>query len=398
MSRRATKPNWRTMAAACCLLTILGACSNGTNEQVATDRSVEPSPDPDINERTLVTTQSEATRSEATRTETAASDSTKATSVSENTATTGSATSAITPSTSETSGNGVLRLAPPGQPSIELLHWDLNGVTTFGHTDVGATIPLAGLSELAAVPHGPIVFQTEDNERVIWQLVDDEPQGFLVVPDSERLTLEGAGLDADGEPVIYYQRHVYGDPLSTVSRLMEYRFVDGAIREITTTGGWESGTSFGQIGTTTTVGLWGAEGWEGVQILDLTTGDVAFDSEDLGIECFFGDVGCPAFASAVLVGGDIIGMGRAPTGEIDAIDAFGLLLYDTGTGSLETMQRWPWDRDWYVEDMFTVGDSLIVVSLTDGEGAPLPALLFDAVSGESWTEPTAAFVRRSYLD
>jgi hypothetical protein len=382
------------LTAAWCVLAILGACSSGSNDQVAADQSPDRSV---VTERTLVTTRSEITESESTESETTAPGDTAPTSVSQNSATT-SEPIETTSSTSEVTDNGLLRLAPAGQHSSELLQWDAYGVTTFGHNGIGVTIPLDELSEIAAVPYGPIVFQTTDNQRVIWQLVDEEPQGFLVVPDNEQLTLEGAGLDAEGESVIYYQWRVYGDPMSTVSKLMEYRFIDGAIREITTTGGWESGTSFGQIGSTTTVGLWGAEGWEGVQILDLTTGDVSFDSEDLGIGCFFGEVGCPSFASAVLIGGDIIGMGPAPTGDIDTIDAFGLLLYDTATGSLETMQRWPWDiGEWYVEDMFTLGDSLIVVSLVDGDGGPLPALLFDAVSGESWTEPTAAFVRRFYL-
>ncbi len=93
------------------------------------------------------------------------------------------------------------------------------------------------------------------------------------------------------------------------------------------------------------------------------------------------------------VGGDVIGIGPMSTLDTEQFDAYGLQLYEPDSGSMKMMRSWPWDGRWFAEDMFTIGESLVVVSLSDRDGSPLPALLFDAVRGESWTEPSAGFVR-----
>lgn len=300
--------------------------------------------------------------------------------------------------------DSVLRLAPVADKASSLLLWDRSGIEGPGHSERLDRQEIDDLIQVTAVPSLSPVFQAADNERVIWQVVNDESRAILEVPDNEALTLEGAGLDAEGEPVFFYQHHVYADPENTRSTLRSYRLSDAKITEITVTGGWESGVRFshinrlGQGRTNSAVALWGAEGWTWLEITDLATGDAVFDSQDLGPECFDGDTGCPSFWEAVVFDGDIIGMGPVIDDAGEGFEAFGLWWYETDDGTSELIEAWEWDNGlWYVEDMFLHDDSVLVISLEDGEGQPLPALFFDLVSGESWTEPDAGFLRPAFL-
>lgn len=298
----------------------------------------------------------------------------------------------------------VLRLAPVADEASPLLLWDRSGIEVLGHSERLDRQEINNLIQVTAVPSFSPVFQTADNERVIWHVVNDGPEALLEVPANEALTLEGAGLDAAGESVFFYQHHVYADPENTRSTLRSYRLSDASVTEIAVTGGWESGVRFSHISrlgdgrTNTAVALWGAEGWTWLEITDVGTGDGVFNSQDLGMECFDGDEGCPNFWEAVVFDDDIIGMGPVIDDAGEGFGAFGLWRYETDDGTSELIEAWEWDNGlWYVEDMFLHNDSVLVISLEDGEGQPLPALFFDLVSGESWTEPDAGFLRPAFL-
>ncbi len=317
-------------------------------------------------------------------------------------------TTEATSTTIRDTGPAPLRLAPLSKELDPVISFTADGIIPFGHGGPGELIPHEGISELASIPGWGIVFQTIGNPNVIWAITDGEPDGMLVAPDDDHITLEGGGLDDDGEPIVLYQYHQWGPPETNVTTLRSFRPTDGRVLDIAVTGGWEWGMStnalhvLGPGNGDTAVARWGSEGWEGLDVLDVQTGDLVFSSStDLGQECFSGDVGCPDYWAAVPFFGDIIGIGPVWNDEAGWVDAFGLWEYSTATGEQSLMQSWEWDNGlWYPEDMFVINDSTLVVSLgtgPDGGGDPLPALFFDLVSGESWTAPTAAWVRPTTL-
>lgn len=310
-----------------------------------------------------------------------------------------------TTTTTVATNEDVLRLAPAAASASPHLRWDRNSISDLGHAGSLPGVSIASLDEVSAVPLGLPVFQAGGNERVIWELTEAGPIELLMVPESEALTLEGAGLDPDGEPVIFYQHHVYGDPETTRSMLRRFRPSDGELTDIATTGGWESGVTFSHLNPLgegrgdVTVALWGAEGWVWFETIDIVSGQILFNSESAFTgECFAGATDCPDYLHAVVLESDVIGLRAVPAEGNDPVTEFGLWRFDTATGSEELLVSWPWDNGrWYAEDMFVGQGSTLVLSLEDGDGNPLPALHHDIATGQSWTEPEAAFLRPAFL-
>lgn len=385
-----------TVAVAACLGLLTAACGGSETDDSAISTSTGAVATTEVAADTTTTTSAETTATGDTG---------------DDTTTTTEATTAEAEATTTTRqiDPAPLRLAPLSKDPERVVSFTTDGIIPFGHSGPGELIPLEGMSELASIPGWGLVFQTLREEQVIWSVVDGEQQGLLIAPGEDRLTLEGGGLDADGEPIVLYQYHEWGGtPDTVISYLRSFRPSDGEVIDITVTGVWESGAQMNALHVLgpgngdTTAARWSSEGWEALGIVDARTGDRLFDSAaDLGADCFSGDEGCPDYWAAVPFVGDIIGIGPVWNDEAGWVDAFGLWEYDIATGEQSLMQSWEWNNGlWYPEDMFVIDNSTLVVSLgtgPDGGGDPLPALFFDLVSGASWTAPEAAWVRPTTL-
>lgn len=291
------------------------------------------------------------------------------------------------------------RLAPAGSLPLELLHWTADDARKQGHTGEWGSLADGPFFEVAEVPFKGLAIQRERAAEIIW-LIDGtgDPKELLVATTGQRLELEGAAENQAGDPVVFYQRHILGgSPETTRSTLREYNLNTQEVREIVVTGGWESGTSFSQLGGGAVVGTWSGEGWVGVSQVDLVAGVEVYDGDAAGHSCFDGEPGCPAYDQATMLDGQIYGIRSGWNEELGFVDTFGVHRFDPTTGTDELLAEFDWDNGlWYAEDMFALGSEL-VISLKDGNDEPLPALMLNPSTGEMWTLPEASFVRRAYL-
>jgi hypothetical protein len=174
---------------------------------------------------------------------------------------------------------------------------------------------------------------------------------------------------------------------------------DGEQREIAITGGWESGTRFTILDDSypEVVGTWGAEGFLGQLIVDLEAGEVVYHADEAGYSCFDGEPGCPAYDSAALLDGRIFGIRSEWDPVRQVVDTRSLFSFDPDSGQEKVVARFAWDNGlWYPRQIMVLGDELIV-SVEDGDGEALPAVVIDPVTGEARTLQRAGFVGPAYL-
>lgn len=313
-------------------------------------------------------------------------------------ATTSTTAAATTTTNTRADSDALFRVAEEGPWVLGLIVLDEIGARKQGHTGEFGSIIDGPLIEVVELPGIGFVFQTELRSSVIYFDAGEGPQELLVATGDQTLNLEGVVIDTDEVPHVVYQRYEGTTPPTARSTLRSYNFETSAVRELVETGGWESGTSFSHVTTNDVVGMWGAEGFFGLSRFDLSDGTRTYNTADDPelTDCFDGDVDCPDYRAAVIWDGRIHGIGPVPNSS-GIVDAFGLYEFDQVSGTDTLLLTWPWDNGlWYVEDMFASGIE-IVVSLSDGEANPLPALVIDMTTGESWTLPEPGFVRPGYL-
>ncbi len=289
---------------------------------------------------------------------------------------------------------GVYRVAGAGEQLPDLLAWDHNEIRK--QTPDGALLPMPSgpFFNVVDVPHLGVVFQRNDVDQTVWLAKDVGERDLLVTDGEMTLELEGAGVNAEDQAQIFYQRRVPGSPEDTVTTLRSYNVETKEVATLGTTGGWESGTSFNHLSGSVAIARWGAEGWTGLALYDL--GANSDWGKQVGVECFDGEDGCIWYDGAVIFSGDGYGIGPDAAGDGDTVDAYALYRFDLESGDREIVMSWPWDNGkWNVEEMFAHGGKL-VVSLMDGDGEPLPALIYDVTAATAWTLPQSGFVRPAY--
>jgi predicted Rdx family selenoprotein len=309
-------------------------------------------------------------------------------------------TEAVAATEAPASQAGPYRVAPVGD-ELAVLRWTPQQVWQPSHTGDWAEVATGPVSEVAQVPDWGVVFQRTTPSRVIWTETNDGPKELVVASESQQLTLEGAGLNANGEPIVLYQRHESGSPEETRSSLRSFNIETGVVEEIVETGAWEAGVSFAHIsGQAAVVGYWSSEATTGNAIVDLAiSGQLIWDLVDDG--CFDGEPSCIVYEHATVVDGEIVGGRPIWNEEAGWVDQFGLFSYDPENDAERLIAAFPWDNGlWYVENIFEFGGDSVVLSLSDSPrsgGNPLPPLVVALNSGHAFTMPEATFVRPAWL-
>ncbi len=281
---------------------------------------------------------------------------------------------------------------PPEATIDDLLLFDNDTAYRFEN---GQALALADgpFVEVVTDGSGGVVFQRESLERrVWWQPAGSTGAQELLVVDGENNSLELTGFwrNEDG-PEILYQRNLRGGgPENTETTLRSYRFADGSVNELAGTGGWEYGTSFTSVTATEAVGFWGAEGYVGIERLELQTGNRLVPELD---EPFF-DLNIANVVTVVdgrLLG--VVSNGDEGTQEVAWLDEVGLVD--------EVVAAVPWDNGWWYPSHIFVQDGVAVISRTGeqnwdatiAEGNVLGPLLVDLALGETRTFPYAVAAR-----
>lgn len=304
-------------------------------------------------------------------------------------------------STGEASDAGPYRVAPAGNP-VPVMRWISNqGVWRPSATGEWDESQMGQIVELAEAPDGWLVFQREVGESVIWALTESGPQELIVAAENQRLTLEGAGENSEGQPIVFYQKHEVGSPETDRSSLRAYNLATDDVTEILETGEWEAGTRFDHIQKASpTVAHWSSGGLDGNAIVDLSQpSQKIWDFTDKS--CEDGEPDCVVYRNAAIVGDRNVGVRSILNENGRVIDQKGLFEFDPQAGTERLIAAFPWDNGlWYVEDMFSLDADNVVLSLSDSpdaDGNPLPALVVSVESGEAFTLPEAGFVRPAYL-
>ncbi len=289
---------------------------------------------------------------------------------------------------------GVYRVAEPGEQVPDLLAWDHNEIRKRGQDGTLLPMPTGPFFNVVDVPNLGVIFQRNEFDQTVWLAKGSDERDLLVTDGEMQITLEGAGVNADNQAQIFYQRHELGSPEDTVSTLRSYNVETKDVANLGVTGGWESGTSFNHLAGSVAIGRWGAEGWTGLASYDLGSGSDW--GEPVGVECFDGEDGCIWYDGAVIFAGEGYGVGPVTTGADGTVEAYALYRFDLATADREVVLSMPWDNGgWTAEEMFAHGGK-IVVSIMDGDGNPLPALIYEVSTGNAWTLPQSGFVRPSY--
>jgi len=298
---------------------------------------------------------------------------------------------AVTPATGDP-----LRLANQGRALTSLVYWDSSGAHTMTPDGQVSTVLDGPLSEVANVSTVGVAFQRPGNDKVIWLQTESSTAELLVASGEQTLRLEGAEFSQQNGPSVFYQRYEPGiseQPSQERTTLRRYHLASATVEELANTGGQQTSTQFSHINHQSAVGLVTAEAFGWTIHLDTTTGAELHSSETAGLGCLGDDANCPIYAQATFHQGLIYAL--RPIGNIGAqtVDRFGLFSFDPSTGHETPISAHSWDDGlWYGEDLFFVGD-LLVLSIKDGDGDPLPALVTNVATGESWTLPEAHFVR-----
>ncbi len=301
----------------------------------------------------------------------------------------------------ELSPSDPFRLAPAAQElRTDLHYWTANQAGRIEDGTWTATVE-GPLTELADGGGLGVLFTRDGFDSTTIYLADEQGLRPLIEgAGNERLELEGVATGGAGGPTVYFQRYVPGSPIETVSTLERLDPETGETSEVVQVGGWESGTSFSSITGDESAGIWSGEGFYDLQVFDLASGTVIHDQGGPESECSDGDPDCVTYDAATVLDGAIYGVRPIFNDDQGFIDGQGIFRYDPDTGTDDLIVAYPWDNGtWYVEDLFAIGDEL-VVSLSDGprwppdERQPLPALFIDpSAPDEATTSPLSAYVR-----
>lgn len=292
------------------------------------------------------------------------------------------------------------RVAPVGE-ALAVLRWTPEQVWLPSDTGNWNNVADGTFAEVADVPNWGVVFQRVEREPVIWIETDEGPKELIVAGERQWLTLEGAGLDANDQPIVFYQRHEDGPPEQARSSLRSFNLETGKVREIVETGAWEAGASFDHLSSeTAAVSYWWSEVLAGNIVVELAGSDQLI--WELGSDgCVDGEGACIVYEHVTMVDSEIVGVRPIWNEEAGWVDQFGLFARDPEGDTERLIVAFPWDNGlWYVENMFEFGTGSVVLSLSDSPtvgGNPLPPLVVAVASGEAFTMPEATFVRPAWL-
>ncbi|MEM7341693.1 MAG: hypothetical protein AAF467_23800 [Actinomycetota bacterium] len=286
-----------------------------------------------------------------------------------------------------------LRVVAEGPDVDGLLRWNRDEALEQNAAGEWNQIAAGPMIEMVDLPGPAVAVQREPQARIIYKVTGDLVSELLVTDENFWLELEGGGTDQNGNDVVWYQRHDEFNGSDDLQRtLRSYALNTEQVIELAVTGGFESGTSYSVLTGGTGVGNWGGEGFLGIEMVDLTTGAIAFNSDADGFACFSGE-DCPYYEHATMYEGVPHGVRALENNSGQRTGAWALFQYDTGTGTDTKLLEFPGVPDaWSPEDLFLVGNTM-VMSIRDAANEPLPAVAIDMTTGDSWTLPEPYWVR-----
>ncbi len=289
------------------------------------------------------------------------------------------------------------RLATAGPGVAGVLQWIETSAQVIGEAGAIDVTVSDEFAEVADAGELGLVFQRSVEEPAIWITADGSTRALIRAGDGQRLVLEGVGVDESGAVVVWYQRIDTGSLSNQQASLRSFEIETGVITEIAETGSRDERTDFSALSGGVVMGRWAGPATEGTNLVDLDRVGTAFGGGTQP-ECSDGQPDCAVYGAATYdeATGEAFAMRLVFNVDAARIDRGGLFRLDPATGQEEPLVAFGWDDGaWYPDDMFIAGD-LVIVSLRNGAGDPLPALVYDRSTDAYWTLPDAVFVRPAF--
>lgn len=289
------------------------------------------------------------------------------------------------------------RLAAAGPGVAGIVQWIETSAQVIGDAGAIDATVVDGFAEVADAGDLGLVFQRSIEEPAIWITAGGSTRALIRAGDGQRLVLEGVGTDASGAVVVWYQRIDAGSLSGQQSSLRSFEIETGVVTELAATGSRDERTDFSALSGGVVIGRWAGPATEGTNLVDLDRVGTPFGGGTQP-ECSDGQPDCAVYGAATFdeATGEAFGMRFVFNVDAARIDRGGLFRIDPATGEEEPLVAFGWeDGAWYPDDMFIAGD-LVIVSLRNGSGDPLPALVYDRGTDAYWTLPDAVFVRPAF--
>ena len=288
---------------------------------------------------------------------------------------------------------GVHRIAPLGDSAPFLIRWDEDTARHPGHTGEYTEVADGPFTQIVDAGAWGVVFQRPGDDTIWHKNLTEE--AALIVSDDPTVTLllEGVVMSDLEQGVVYYRPQASGDlaGLST-EYLRAFDLTTEIDSEVAVVAGYESDSHFNLIHTPRAISSSSGEGFVWSRFYDLNDG--------YQIEWFTCDAAggsdCPRYEAIAAGSNTFYAMVKDDPSASST--TYRLLGINAGTGYTYTVHTFAWEQGvWDIEEFFVTSDGLVVISVMDGAGNPLPAAIVDRSTDQVWTVPEVDFVRPALL-
>ena len=288
---------------------------------------------------------------------------------------------------------GPHRIAPEGDGASFLLRWDEDSARHPGHTGEYTEVADGPFTQIVDAGVWGVVFQRPGDDT-IWHKNFVEETALITSADPNvTLLLEGVVMSDLDQGIVYYRTQLRDDVAFQYGDwLRAYDLATAVDTEIDVVAGWESYAHFNLIHTPRTISSAAGEGFVWSKTYDLPHGpQVEWYTCD-----GTGDPDCPFYEA--IAAGSTTTYAMVKDDPSASSTTYRLLGINPGTGFTYTIHTFVWEAgEWDIEEFFVTNGGLVVISVMDGAGDPLPAAIVDPSTDQVWTVPEADFVRPALL-